>query len=245
MADVEVLADAAVLIDGARIAWVGPRREAPKVEAQHAAPVRVVEIDGVLFPGFIDCHTHGVFGAPRLDDQERRALGVDYKAIAAAGGGILQSVRDVRRRSEAELVTLTRSRLETLIAHGATTIEVKSGYGLELEAELKQLRVIRQLSEQLPVTLIPTFLGAHEVPPEYRNKRAEYVRLVCEEMLPAVAREKLAQCCDVFCEPGVFTVAESRQILTAARSHGFAVKLHADELEGSGGAELAAELGAV
>ena len=245
MADVEVLADAAVLIDGARIAWVGPRREAPKVEAQHAAPVRVVEIDGVLFPGFIDCHTHGVFGAPRLDDQERRALGVDYKAIAAAGGGILQSVRDVRGRSEAELVTLTRSRLETLIAHGATTIEVKSGYGLELEAELKQLRVIRQLSEQLPVTLIPTFLGAHEVPPEYRNKRAEYVRLVCEEMLPAVAREKLAQCCDVFCEPGVFTVAESRQILTAARSHGFAVKLHADELEGSGGAELAAELGAV
>ncbi len=242
MADVEVLADAAVLIDGARIAWVGSRRD---VGAQHAAPLHEVEITGVLFPGFIDCHTHGVFGAPRLDDQERRALGVDYKAIAAAGGGILQSVRDVRSRSEAELVTLTRSRLETLIAHGATTIEVKSGYGLELEAELKQLRVIRQLSEQLPVTLIPTFLGAHEVPPEYRNKRAEYVRLVCEEMLPAVARDKLAQCCDVFCEPGVFTVAESRQILTAARSHGFAVKLHADELEGSGGAELAAELGAV
>jgi len=240
MADVEVLSDAAVLIDGERIGWVGSRADAPQ-----DAGIGRQEITGVLFPGFIDCHTHGVFGAPRLDDHERRALGVDYKAIAAAGGGILQSVRDVRSRSEAELEALTRSRLETLIAHGATTIEVKSGYGLELEAELKQLRVIRRLSQQLPATLIPTFLGAHEVPPEYRNKRADYVRLVCEEMLPAVAREKLARCCDVFCEPGVFSLAESRQILTAARRYGFAVKLHADELEGSGGAELAAELGAL
>jgi imidazolonepropionase len=217
---------------------VGPRRDAPD-------GAQTVDVSGVLFPGFIDCHTHAVFGGPRLDDQERRALGVDYKAIAAAGGGILQSVRDVRSRPEAELEALTRSRLETLMAHGATTIEVKSGYGLELEAELKQLRVIQRLGEQLPVTLIPTFLGAHEVPPEYRDKRAEYVQLICEEMLPAVARERLARCCDVFCEPGVFTVPESRQILTAARRQGFAVKLHADELEGSGGAELAAELGAL
>jgi imidazolonepropionase len=240
MADVAVLSDAAVLIDGERIAWVGPRAEAPK-----DANIRRQEISGVVFPGFIDCHTHGVFGAPRIDDQERRALGVDYKAIAAAGGGILQSVRDVRERSEADLESLTRSRLETLIAHGATTIEVKSGYGLELEAELKQLRVIQRLSAQLPATLIPTFLGAHEVPPEYRNNRAAYVRLICEEMLPAVAREKLARACDVFCEPGVFTVPETRQILTAAQRLGWAVKLHADELEGSGGAELAAELGAL
>ena len=193
MADVEVLSDAAVLIEGERIAWVGPRADAP-----NDVSVRRQEVTGALFPGFIDCHTHGVFGAPRLDDHERRALGVDYKAIAAAGGGILQSVRDVRSRSEAELEVLTRSRLKTLIAHGATTIEVKSGYGLELEAELKQLRVIRRLSQQLPATLIPTFLGAHEVPPEYRNKRADYVELISEEMLPAVAREGLAQCCDVF-----------------------------------------------
>ena len=245
LAEVEVLQDAAVLIDGETIAWVGPRRDAPKVGAQHAAPLQVVEITGVIYPGFIDCHTHAVFGAPRLDDQERRALGVDYKAIAAAGGGILQSVRDVRARSETELAALTRSRLATLLACGATTIEVKSGYGLELEAELKQLRVIRRLAGELPATLIPTFLGAHEVPPEYRGKRAEYVRLLCEEMIPAVAREGLAQCCDVFCEPGVFSATESRQILTAAARHGLAVKLHADELEGSGGAELAAELGAL
>ena len=236
-AEVEVLRDAAVLIDAERIAWVGPRKEAPRG--------REVEVSGVILPGFVDCHTHGVFGAPRLDDHERRALGVDYKAIAAAGGGILQSVRDVRARGEPELTDLTRARLQTLLAHGATTIEVKSGYGLELEAELKQLRVIRRLADELPVTLIPTFLGAHEVPPEHRAKRGEYVRLVCEEMIPVVARERLARCCDVFCEPGVFTAAESRQILEAARRHGLAIKLHADELEGSGGAELAAELGAL
>src|SRR5437867_11874764 len=239
MAEVEVLRDAAVLIDGERIAWVGPRSEASH-QSGH-----VVEVSGVIFPGFIDCHTHAVFGAPRLDDQERRALGVDYKAIAAAGGGILQSVRDVRSRTEDELEALTRSRLSALIAHGATTIEVKSGYGLELESELKQLRVIRRLADALPATLIPTFLGAHEVPPEYRGNRAAYVQLVCETMIPTVAREGLARCCDVFCEPGVFSASESRQILNAARRHGLAVKLHADELEGSGGAELAAELGAL
>ncbi|MEX2156293.1 MAG: imidazolonepropionase [Gemmatimonadales bacterium] len=239
LADIEVLRDAAVLIDGQRVAWVGPRADAP------TAGARVVEVSGVLLPGFVDCHTHAVFGAPRLDDHERRALGVDYKAIAAAGGGILQSVRDVRARSEAELEALTRSRLATLLAHGATTIEVKSGYGLELEAELKQLRVIRRLAAELPVTLVPTFLGAHEVPPEHRGNRAAYVQLVCEEMIPAVARDGLARCCDVFCEPGVFSPAESRQILSAARRHGLALKLHADELDGSGGAELAAELGAL
>jgi imidazolonepropionase len=238
MAELAVLRDAAVLIDGERIAWVGPRREAPGAD-------RVTEVRGVIFPGFIDAHTHAVFGAPRLEDHERRALGVDYKAIAAAGGGILQSVRDVRLRSEAELETLTRARLRALLANGATTIEVKSGYGLELEAELKQLRVIRTLARELPATLIPTFLGAHEVPPEYRANRGEYVRLLCDEMIPTVARERLAAACDIFCEPGVFTLTESRLILTAAERHGLKLKLHADELEGSGGAELAAELGAV
>ncbi len=240
MADLEVLEDAAVLIAGNRIAWVGPR-----ADAEPDASVRVVEVQGVVFPGFIDCHTHAVFGAPRLDDHERRALGVDYKAIAAAGGGILQSVRDVRARAEAELEALTRSRLAVLLAQGATTIEVKSGYGLELEAELKQLRVIKLVAGDIPATLLPTFLGAHEVPPEYRGNRAAYIQLVCDEMIPVVARQGLARCCDVFCEPGVFSPAESRTILTAAKTHGLAVKLHADELDGSGGAELAVELGAL
>jgi imidazolonepropionase len=209
----------------------------------HAGAV-VEEVRGVLFPGFVDCHTHAVFGAPRLDDHERRALGEDYKTIAARGGGILESVRDVRARSESELVALMRTRVRALLAHGSTTIEVKSGYGLDLASELKQLRVIRDVAAAERAALVPTFLGAHEVPPEFRDHRADYVRLLCDEMIPAVARERLAAACDVFCEPGVFDLAATRTILTAAQRHGMALKLHADELKGSGGAELAATLGA-
>lgn len=241
LSELEVLTDAAVLIAGSRIAWVGPRKEARHLDSAYEE----VEVRGVLFPGFVDCHTHAIFGAPRLADHERRALGATYQQIAAAGGGILQSVRDLRSRSEAELVALSRARLLALRAHGSTTVEVKSGYGLELESELKQLRVIRHLRDADRLQLVPTFLGAHEVPAEYRARRPEYVRLVIEEMLPAVVRENLARCCDVFCEPGVFDIGETRSILSAARQAGLALKLHADELAGSEGAVLAAELGAL
>jgi len=236
-----VLSDAGVAIEGDRIAWVGSRDDARR---RYPAVVPL-ELAGVLFPGFIDCHTHSIFGAPRIDDHQRRALGESYQAIAAAGGGILQSVRDVRARTPQDLEALTRLRLLTLRAHGTTTVEVKSGYGLDLETELKQLRVARRLAETERLSLVRTFLGAHEVPPEFRPRREAYIRLVVEEMLPAVAGDGLAQSCDVFCEPGVFSVAEARDILVAARNHGLTLKLHADELEGSGGAELAAELGAV
>lgn len=244
MAAVDVLNDAAVLMDDGKIVAVGPYKDVKRTADSRQSTVDVVEVSGVLFPGFIDCHTHSVFAAPRVRDHERRARGESYAAILAAGGGILESVRDVRSCSEDELTDLTAARLLTQLWHGSTTIEVKSGYGLELAAELKQLRVVRRLGATLPLTLVPTFLGAHALPPEFASRRAEYVRTVCEDMIPAVAREGLAVACDVFCEPGAFTPDEARAILTAGQSHGLAARIHADELEPSGGAELAAALGA-
>jgi imidazolonepropionase len=241
MADVEVLSDAAVLVDGGRIQAVDTYRA---LRDRHGGAV-AEEVRGVLFPGLVDCHTHAVFGDPRLADHERRALGETYETIAALGGGILESVRDVRARPEKELVALTRSRIRALMTHGSTTIEVKSGYGLDPAGELKQLRVVRAVAQSERVTLVPTFLGAHAVPPEFRDRRAEYVRLLCDELIPTVARQQLAQACDVFCEPGAFDPAEARAILDAARRAGLALKLHADEFAGTGGAELAVELGAL
>ena len=240
MANREVIPDGAVLVRDGVVQAVGPYRE---VKAA-AAGAEIVEVDGVLFPGFVDAHTHAVFGMARLDDHARRARGMDYKTIAAEGGGILSSVRDLRARSAADLRDRTARRLRHLLDHGSTTIEVKSGYGLDTESELRTLGVIGSLAAG-PPALVPTFLGAHEIPLEYRSHRGDYVRLVIEAMLPAVAGQGIARFCDVFCEPGVFTPDESRRILEAARGHGLGLKLHADELDGSGGAELAAELGAV
>lgn len=236
---VEVLPGAAVLLDGDKVAAVGPYAD---LAALHPEAARE-EVRGILFPGFIDAHTHGVFGAPRLDDHQRRALGESYQAIAAAGGGILQSVRDVRARTEDDLFRLARARLDALRAHGATTVEIKSGYGLDLETELKQLRVIRRLAESGSPSVVATFLGAHEVPPEYRSRPEAYVALLCESMIPRVVHDRLASRCDVFCEPGVFTTEASRRILETAQRAGLSLTMHADELEGAGGAELAAQLG--
>ncbi len=245
-----VRAGVAVGVDDGRVALVASDADVRSWAAQPPAAV-VVECDGRLVtPGLVDCHTHAVFGRPRLEDHARRARGEDYKAIAAAGGGILSSVADFRGRGEEELIGLTRDRLAWLARLGTTTIEVKSGYGLTLEHELKALRVVRRVAAALPLTLVPTFLGAHEVPDEYRGRgegggrRDAYVRLVVEEMIPAVAREGLARFCDVFCEPGVFSLDETEAILRAARGHGLLAKLHADELDAGGGAELGARLGA-
>lgn len=244
MGDAAVRAGVGVAVDAGtgRIVAVAPE---PELRAAHP---RADEVDcrgGVLTPGFVDSHTHAIFGRARYEEQELRAAGIGYLEIARRGGGIHSSVRDLRARGEDELVALAAARLRRIAAHGTTTIEVKSGYGLSLEAELTTLRAIRRLSAELGLRLVPTFLGAHEVPLEYREAprtREAYIALVVEEMLPAVAREGLARFCDVFCEPGVYTVEESRRILTAARGHGLGIKLHADELENGAGAELAAEL---
>jgi imidazolonepropionase len=236
-----VMDGAAVAVEGGRVAGIGPEAElarrfrgAEKVDCQ----------GGVLTPGLVDSHTHAVFGRWRADEYEMRARGVPYMEIARRGGGINASVRDLRERDEDELVELTRPRLRAMLEHGTTTAEVKSGYGLSTEAELKMLRVIRRLDEEGPLELVPTFLGAHEVPPEYRGRTDAFVDVVTEEMIPAVAAERLARFCDVFMEPGVFDREQSRRILQAGLDYGLTPKIHADELEWSGGAELAGEMGA-
>jgi len=240
-AETSVLRGVAVVVEGGRIAAVGPESE---LVARHPAAETVDCAGGVLTPGLIDSHTHAVFGRWRADEYMLRCRGMSYMEIARRGGGINASVRDLRERSEDELVELTRVRLAEMLSLGTTTAEVKSGYGLRTEDELKMLRVIRRLGEEGPMDLVPTFLGAHEVPPEYRDRRDRYVELVIHEMIPAVAEGGLAVFCDVFMEPGVFSGEEARRILEAGLEHGLIPKLHADELEPSGGAELAVELGA-
>jgi len=241
MRELGVLEDASVLVgDDGLIGAVG-RLDDLRSEHRDA---EIVEVEGVLFPGFVDCHTHAVFGMPRLADHERRALGVGYKEIAAAGGGILATVRDTRARTTDELAAMMGHRLEHLVRHGTTMVEVKSGYGLELQSELSQLEAVRRVAAGGGPPLVATFLGAHEVPPESRDDPDAYLDLVIDEMLPAVRQQGVARYCDVFCEPGVFTVPQSRRLLLAAKAHGLGLKLHADELDGSGGAELAVELGA-
>ncbi|MEE8251928.1 MAG: imidazolonepropionase [Gemmatimonadales bacterium] len=241
MAELEVLRDdpAVLISDDGLVAGVGKR-----LELQTPAGCEEVPVEGVLFPGFVDSHTHAVFGVARTADHERRARGTDYKQIAAEGGGILSSVRSVRKLPRNELTELTSRRLKLMLSLGSTTVEVKSGYGLALEPELKQLEVIQDVSHIGP-DVVPTFLGAHEIPEEFGDRPNDYVDVVINEMMPVVEERGLARFCDVFCEPGVFTVDQSRRILQGALDHRMKLKLHADELDGSGGAELAVELGAV
>jgi imidazolonepropionase len=245
MASAEVRRGVAVLVERGTVSAVD---DDASLRAR-AGDASVVDCEGgVLTPGFVDSHTHAIFGRARYEEQELRAAGVPYMEIARRGGGIHASVRDLRARGEDELFALAEPRLRALAASGVTTVEVKSGYGLTLEDELKTLRVVRRLADALPMRIRATWLGAHEIPLEYREReggRRAYVDLLVHEMLPAVTRDGLAAFADVFCEPGVFTVAESREILTAARAAGLAIKLHADELTSGGGAELAGELGAV
>ncbi|UCE08805.1 MAG: imidazolonepropionase [bacterium] len=199
----------------------------------------------VVAPGFIDPHTHPVFYGTRENEFEMRVQGKSYRKIAEAGGGIRHSVRQLRTASKEQLIEHALPYLDRFIQYGTTTIEAKSGYGLSLEDEIKSLEVIQELNRIHPIDLIPTFLGAHEVPDEYRHCREEYIDLIIKEMIPQVAERKLAEFCDIFCEEHVFNLRESEKILTAALDHRFKIKIHADQLTAGCGAELAAKLGAV
>ncbi len=231
---------AVVVLDG-RIAAID---DEAVLAGAHPTAARVDCGGGVLTPGFVDSHTHAVFGRYRADEYALRASGVPYMEIARRGGGIQASVRDVRARTEDDLVEVNRPRLQTMMRLGTTTVEIKSGYGLSTHDEVKQLRAVQRLAAETPLRVVPTLLAAHEFPPEFRDRRDAYVDLVCEETIPAVAALGLARFCDVFMEPGVFDAAQTRRVLEAGLAHGLVPKVHADELEHSGGAELAVALGA-
>ena len=238
-----IINDGAMLARDERIEKVGTRTE---IEPLVTADYEVIDADGrVVMPGFVDAHTHPVFAGTRAGEFEERARGATYQEIAARGGGIQSTVRATREATFDELVTAGKRYANWFLRNGTTTVEAKSGYGLTLEDELKILRAIKRVDRETSLRYVPTFLGAHDIPPEYKSRREQYVSLVIEEMLPRVAQDKLAEYCDVFCEEKVFTTDESWKILSAARCHGLGLRLHADQLSLSGGAKLAGELGAI
>jgi imidazolonepropionase len=240
-----LLHDAAIACVDGRIAAFGPTADVAARYPEREAS-EVLDASGCLVaPGFVDAHTHLPFAGTRENEFDARARGERYEAIAARGGGIRASARQLRECSEERLAGLVAGRLQDLLAEGTTTVEAKSGYGLATSEERKQLRALARAAASDGVEIVPTFLGAHDVPDDYRDRRGDYVALLIEEMIPAVAAEGLARFCDVWCDRGVFTVEESRRILAAGRERGLLPKLHADELGDAGGAALAAEVSAV
>jgi imidazolonepropionase len=237
--------DAEVYCRDGRIAFVGTAGQRRHELGELSSVPRLDARRGTVVPGFVDAHTHLPWAGSRENELAQRLAGKSYLEIAAAGGGILSTVRSTRAAGEDELVQNTRRRLDRMLAHGTTTAEAKSGYGLNLEDELKQLRAIRTAAGDHPVDVVPTLLAAHEFPPEHRHDRQAWVDRIADEIVPAVAAAGLARFCDVFCEQGVFDVDQSRRVLRAGAEHGLLPRLHADEFVDSGGAELAAEIGAV
>lgn len=234
-----LIEDAAILIEGGRIGWVGPRAEAPSGHDTTDCEGRLAT------PGLIDCHTHIVYGGSRAHEFEQRLTGVSYAEIAKAGGGIAATVRMTRAESEADLAASALRRLDSLLAEGVTTIEVKSGYGLDRDTEMKMLKVARELSQWRPVDVVTTYLGAHALPPEFRENRQGYLDLVCNDVMPAVAQARLADAVDAFCEGIAFSVEETRRVFEVAKSLGLPVKLHAEQLSNLGGSAMAAGFGAL
>jgi imidazolonepropionase len=239
LGELGIIPDAALLIEDGRIAAVGSYREI-KIKG---LPHEVIDAEGrSVTPGFVDAHTHLVFAGNRAAEFEQRVAGATYQQIAAAGGGILSTVKATRAASEDELLAESRRHLLWMLRAGTTTAEAKSGYGLERETELRMLRVIQRLDHEGPTQVVPTLLAAHTVPPEFAERRADYVRWIVEELIPEVAALKLACFCDAFCDDHAFSVEEARQVLTAARAHGLELRVHAEQFRSGTGAALAAEL---
>jgi len=237
-----IIKDGAIAVKDGKIIAVGKTGE---IREKYAAE-NVIDAEGKLVtPGLVDSHTHLVFAGSREEEFEMKLRGASYLEILRKGGGILRTVAETRKASLEELVKLGKERLNTMLLHGTTTVEAKSGYGLSTKEEIKCLEAINRLNNEHPIDVIPTFLGAHAVPTEYSEKTDEYVKLVVEEMIPAVAERRLAEFCDVFCEKGVFNVEQSKRILLTGKKYGLKPKIHADEMSWLGGAELAAEVGAV
>jgi imidazolonepropionase len=239
-----LIQDAAIACLEGRIVWVGPRRELQQAVEPIENARHYDAAGGTVLPGYIDAHTHLPFAGWRESEFDERLRGATYSEIAARGGGILSTVERTRAATADELTTLVRERLDRLLKLGTTTVEAKSGYGLTLEDECKQLQALRDAAASHAVEIVPTFLGAHTVPQEFRTRRESYVELLIDEMLPQVAAAGLAEYADAFVDANAFSVDEARRILEAARSHGLGVRLHADQLADDGGAELAAQLGA-
>lgn len=231
-----IIEDATIVTEGAHIAWIGPRAELPD-----QGDIKTVDLNGAwVTPGLIDCHTHTVFGGNRSGEFEQRLQGVSYAEIAAAGGGIASTVRATRAASEEELFASAKRRLQQLLKDGVTTVEIKSGYGLDLASERKMLRVARQLGEQLPVTVRTTCLAAHALPPEYKDRADDYIAHICSDMLPALAAENLVDAVDAFCEYLAFSTEQVEQVFITAGQLGLPVKLHAEQLSSLHGSSLAA-----
>ncbi len=240
MQDLGIIRQGALAARRGKIVWVGPTTELLSAVRPMAFSKLIDAYGKTVMPGFVDPHTHLVFAGSREHEFAMRIQGKSYQEIAAAGGGINTTVATTRKASKQELKFLAKKRLSGMLTLGTTTVEAKSGYGLDLETELKMLEVIQELSGEGPLTIIPTFMGAHEIPPEFRQSPEAYVDLVVTRMIPEVAQRKLARFCDVFCETGVFSVEQSERILRAAQSVGLEPRVHADELTDLGGAAMAA-----
>src|SRR6476646_4916348 len=243
LGDLGIIPDGGLLVADGRMTHVG---RTPEIEKLCQRDTEVLDARGcAVLPGFVDAHTHLVFAGNRLEDFAARARGETYEQIAKRGGGIQTTVQATRAATEDDLFALAKKRASWFLQNGTTTIEAKSGYGLTLKDELKILRVIRHVGAETPLETVPTFLGAHAFPPEFRENHGGYISLIIDKMLPAIRQEKLAEYCDIFCERNYFDVNDSRRVLTAAKQHGLKLRMHVDQLTNNGGAKLAADMGAI